>query len=122
METAHEDQTELIKALEDTTDEDEINQVAQNLHRLAAEGLLNVFDSPTNPIDIIVAPSDSMLVSPVAAAGFTAGVVPLGYLESCGQPQGLTIAAKAGEESTLLRFMSAWEATFPKRRVPPLLR
>lgn len=47
--------------------------------------------------------------------------VPLGYLEPSGRPFGLTFVAKAREEAKLLEVLSVYEATFPRRRLPPVL-
>ena len=47
--------------------------------------------------------------------------VPSGTLSLYGRPHGLSILARAGEESKLLDFMGIFERTFPKRPVPPML-
>lgn len=44
----------------------------------------------------------------------------MGYVESSGRPYGLHVIARAHEEAKIVRFMSAWEQTFPARRVPDL--
>ena len=48
--------------------------------------------------------------------------MPLGTLDFNGRPFGLALMAKAGDEKLMFQFMSAFEANFPKRKVPPLLR
>lgn len=48
--------------------------------------------------------------------------MPLGVLDYNGRPFGLAIMAQAGREDLLFRFMSAYEAVFPKRSVPPALQ
>jgi amidase len=45
--------------------------------------------------------------------------VPMGIMADIGMPVGLTIAGRAYDDSNLLRFASAFEATGSKRQVPP---
>lgn len=47
--------------------------------------------------------------------------MPLSYLELHGRPFGMAAISRAHDEATLIKVLSAWEATFPKRRPPPLL-
>ena len=47
--------------------------------------------------------------------------MPLGLLDYNGRPFGLGLIAKAGREDLIFQFMSAYEATFPKRPIPELL-
>jgi Asp-tRNA(Asn)/Glu-tRNA(Gln) amidotransferase A subunit family amidase len=53
-------------------------------------------------------------------AGYPVATVPLGQLDFNGQPFSLSTVTTAHNEGKLLHFMSAWEATFPKRAVPNL--
>ena len=46
--------------------------------------------------------------------------MPLGYLELNGRPFGMGTIARKDEEGKLFNIMSAWEATFPKRKAPDL--
>ena len=50
---------------------------------------------------------------------YPAGTVPLGNLEN-EYPYGLFLLARAGREDLIFRFMSAFEATFPKVKGPRL--
>ena len=50
---------------------------------------------------------------------YPAGTVPLGNLEN-GYPYGLFLLARSGREDLIFRFMSAFEATFPKVKGPRL--
>lgn len=52
--------------------------------------------------------------------GYPGATLPLGYLDFNGRPFGFQIVAKAHQEALLIQVQSAWEATFPKRRPPPL--
>jgi len=48
-------------------------------------------------------------------------VMPLGILDYLSRPFSLCVIAKAGREDLIFQFLSAFEATFPKRAVPPQL-
>lgn len=48
--------------------------------------------------------------------------MPLGLLGYNDRPYGLGVMARAGREDLILQFMSAFEAEFPKRKVPPALQ
>lgn len=63
-----------------------------------------------NGVDIVLAASDSTLVSFAAGAGWPIGTVPLGNLDKNGQPFGFF--ALAPREDVLLRFMAAFHRTF----------
>ncbi|RDW76971.1 amidase signature (AS) enzyme-5 [Coleophoma cylindrospora] len=71
-------------------------------------------------IDVIIGPADSFLSTLASAAGYPLALVPLGQMKFNGRPFGLVALATAHGEGSLLRFMSAWEHTFPKRPVPNL--
>lgn len=45
--------------------------------------------------------------------------MPLTYLNFNGRPLGLAALAGKNRDATLVKMMSAWEATFPKRKPPP---
>ena len=57
-------------------------------------------------------------MSLTAILGFPIGTLPIDYLDYNGRPTGLLVAAPRGRESTLIKVMSAWEATFPPRKEP----
>lgn len=44
--------------------------------------------------------------------------MPLGILDYNGRPFGLGLVAQAGREDLMFQFMSAFEASFPKRGIP----
>ncbi|KAJ2987911.1 hypothetical protein NUW58_g4251 [Xylaria curta] len=67
----------------------------------------------TNGLDVVLAPSDSTLVSYSACAGWPIATVPLGRTEHNGQPFRLFILARENREDMLLRFMKVFKATFP---------
>ena len=47
--------------------------------------------------------------------------MPVGLLNLHGRPFGLSVFALPKHDGVLFKVMSAWEATFPKRALPPLL-
>ncbi|KAH0557049.1 hypothetical protein GP486_005161 [Trichoglossum hirsutum] len=92
-------------------------------------------------IDVIIGPADSSVSSLASASGqepplnlvsrapyanFSPGypiaTMPLSYLKLNGRPFGLAALTRAHNEATLVRVLSAWEATFPKRNPPPLIK
>lgn len=50
--------------------------------------------------------------------GFPIGTLPMSYLVFNGRPAGLLVAAQRHKDSTLIKVMSAWEATFNPRKEP----
>ena len=65
---------------------------------------------------MLIGPLDGRIVTVAAAAGYPAGVAPLGYADNYnGRAYGVAIVAKAGEEGKILQAMSAWEKTMPRR-------
>lgn len=91
-------------------------------------------------LDLIAVPQDSKIPSMATASGkpfdvskrraaayivfllgYPIATMPLGVLKDYGRPFGLAIMTKAGREDILFKFMSAFEAEFPKRAIPPLL-
>ncbi|KAL2072382.1 hypothetical protein VTL71DRAFT_11725 [Oculimacula yallundae] len=62
-------------------------------------------------IDLIIGPGDCSLRCPLAT-------VPLNCLEYNGRPIGLVVIARPYQESLLLKFMGAFEASFPGRKTP----
>ena len=71
-------------------------------------------------VDVIIGPADSELDCMIAAAGYPFATLPLSYFKKNGRPFGLVAMAQAWQEELLVRVMSAWEATFPKRCAPEL--
>lgn len=46
--------------------------------------------------------------------------MPLGYLDLNGRPFGMGMIARQNADAKLIEIMSAWDATFPKRKPPTL--
>lgn len=101
------------------------------------KGLDPLFDDQA--FDLIAVPQDSEIcVLPMASGasstvddlaihakicrpGYPVATMPLGILDHLGRPFSLAVIAKAGREDLIFQFLSAFEATFPKRVVPPQL-
>ncbi|KAI1411627.1 amidase signature enzyme [Hypoxylon sp. FL1857] len=110
--TPYSTQTELIKSRDSNMTEFRRRKVCLELRRLAlVEGVEKIMLE--NGLDIVLAPSDSTLVSYAACARWPIATVPLGRLSGVGQPFGLFVLAGAEREEVLLRFMSLFEQTFP---------
>ncbi|KAF2872776.1 amidase family protein [Massariosphaeria phaeospora] len=73
-----------------------------------------------NNVDVILGLGDGPLFYIAGIAGYPIASLPLGYLDFNGRPFGLVAMASAHQDALLVQVQSAWEATFPKRRPPPL--
>jgi len=106
-----------MAALQSTTTREEIRTARTHLHNTAGrDGLDYLFSQ--HALDIVVAPGDSSLSTLSAAAGYPTAACPLSALKLNGQPFGLTLCSPPHTESTLLHFLTAYEATFPPRALP----
>ncbi|KAF3797676.1 putative amidase [Colletotrichum gloeosporioides] len=115
----HTTQTELEAALVAATamTEDEHQAAVSEIRRLAGiDGLGRAMREAQ--VDVIVSASDSIVVGFAGAAGWPIATVPLGNLETNGQPFGLFVIAPEGREDLLFRFMGAFYATFPAIEKP----
>lgn len=110
-------QGDLMNALQSIVLKEHVQHAKAYLKRVAGrEGLDRIFEE--NQFDIIAAPSDSALASLAAAAGYPTAIAPPGALKLNGQPFGLILTSPPHTESTLLHFLTAYEATFPLRALP----
>ena len=90
------------------------------LERVRAEALGGVEKAlDENAVDVIMAPSDSRLVSVASAAGCPIANVPLGFAHFNGRAHGLNVIARPRDERALLRVMTAWQRTFSYAFAPP---
>ncbi|CEJ62613.1 hypothetical protein PMG11_11110 [Penicillium brasilianum] len=73
-------------------------------------------------LDVVIGPTDCLLgmFSAVKAAPIVN--LPLAYLDYNGRPISLLAAAPRHKEATLIKLMSAFEATFPPRKPPAAFR
>ncbi|KAI1453883.1 putative glutamyl-tRNA amidotransferase subunit A [Annulohypoxylon moriforme] len=72
-------------------------------------------------VDIIIGPADSFITSLATGSGYPIAGMPLSYLDFNGRPLGLAALAGKNQDALLIKFLSAWEATFPQRQPPPSL-
>ncbi|KAJ5940868.1 amidase signature enzyme [Penicillium verrucosum] len=111
-------QSRLVAARDNVPSLENYQAIRSHL-KMVTDDLSAVYDA--HDIDLIVIPTDSPICSVSAATGFPIGTMPLGYLDYNGKPFGLAVMGRSGDDGLLLQFMSAFEAAFPKRRVPPPL-
>ncbi|KAL7893413.1 amidase signature domain-containing protein [Trichoderma sp. SZMC 28014] len=71
--------------------------------------------------DVIIGPADSGLSTLASGSGYPIAGMPLGYLQINGRAFGLVALARKHQEATLIKFLSAWDATFHPRKPPPML-
>ena len=80
-------------------------------------------DADVNPASADIAWSNGVWVAngnlAIRHLGVPTVTVPMGVMADIGMPVGLTFAGRAYDDSTLLRFASAFEATGSKRMIPP---
>ncbi|OIW26659.1 hypothetical protein CONLIGDRAFT_646812 [Coniochaeta ligniaria NRRL 30616] len=77
-----------------------------------------------NGLDLVIAPMDSPACSLSTASGYPIANVHLGryYLKGeLSRPFGLAVFARPEQEGAILRFMSAYKASFPTRPIPERL-
>ncbi|KAI4858882.1 amidase signature enzyme [Hypoxylon rubiginosum] len=113
------DQSLLIKAVEDRPTEEAYRKAIDHMTKVGKGGIDKVMEE--HQLDVVIGPMDSAICSLSCASGYPIANVPLGRYHLKGKlsrPFGLGVMARAGQESTLVRFMSAFEAVFPPRPVP----
>ncbi|MDA7024763.1 MAG: amidase [Pseudomonas sp.] len=80
-------------------------------------------DADVNPASADIAWSNGVWVAngnlAIRHLGVPTVTVPMGVMADIGMPVGLTFAGRAYDDSALLRFASAFEATGSKRMIPP---
>jgi len=80
-------------------------------------------DADVNPASADIAWSNGVWVAngnlAIRHLGVPTVTVPMGVMADIGMPVGLTLAGRAYDDSALLRYGAAFEATGNRRRVPP---
>jgi len=113
-------QNVLLKAANHNITSSEYNEAKSLLQKNALrEGLEKVMKQ--NNLDAVIGPSDGPLASIAAMCGSPVATMPLGRLELNGRPFGLSVTALPKQDTALFRVMSAFEATFPGRILPPFV-
>ncbi|KAF2257469.1 amidase signature enzyme [Trematosphaeria pertusa] len=116
----HANQGRLIKAYEEVPNATAYESAIAHLHKVSIkEGFDLLFGD--KGLDLVGVPMDSKIPSMATASGYPIATMPLGILDHLGRPFGLAIKAPAGREDVMFKFMSAFEAVFPKRAIPPQL-
>ncbi|KAK4061444.1 hypothetical protein Trihar35433_9771 [Trichoderma harzianum] len=114
-------QQQLENTLKSSLTEEKRQEIVSFIRKIAKDdGFDRIFEE--TGAEVLIGPLDGRIVTVAAAAGYPAGVAPLGYADNFnGRAYGVTIVAKAGDEGKILQAMSAWEETMPRRIPPPQL-
>ncbi|KAL2064595.1 hypothetical protein VTL71DRAFT_3732 [Oculimacula yallundae] len=114
-------QQQLEGSVKNTLSAETREQIISFIRRISRdEGFEKIFNETDT--DVLMGPLDGRIVTVAVAAGYPCGVVPLGYADDLnGRAYGAVFVVRPGEEGKLLQVMSAWEATMPSRKSPPLL-
>ncbi|UKZ74712.1 hypothetical protein TrVFT333_002382 [Trichoderma virens FT-333] len=114
-------QQQLENTLKSNLTEEKRQEIVSFIRKIAKDdGFDRIFEE--TGAEVLIGPLDGRIVTVAAAAGYPAGVAPLGYADNYnGRAYGVAIVAKAGDEGKILQAMSAWEKTMPRRIPPPQL-
>ncbi|KAL6824616.1 amidase signature enzyme [Trichoderma sp. SZMC 28015] len=114
-------QQQLENTLKSSLTEEKRQEIVSFTRKIAKDdGFDRIFEETA--AEVLIGPLDGRIVTIAAAAGYPAGVAPLGYADNYnGRAYGVVIVAKARDEGKILQAMSAWEETMPRRIPPPQL-
>lgn len=114
-------QQQLKNTLKSNLTEEKRQEIVSFIRKIAKDdGFDRIFEE--TGAEVLIGALDERIVTVAAAAGYPAGVAPLGYADNYnGRAYGVVIVAKAGAEGKILQAMSAWEETMPRRIPPPQL-
>ncbi|OJJ52521.1 hypothetical protein ASPSYDRAFT_164676 [Aspergillus sydowii CBS 593.65] len=116
----YDNQNGLLRALNSTLGDQEYDEILAFAREAGRElGIDKTLHD--NEVDVIIGPGGSTMSYIAAAAGYPIASLPLSYLDYNGRPFGLAVIAPAHQDALLVQVMSAWEATFPPRKAPPML-
>ncbi|KAI1317387.1 putative glutamyl-tRNA amidotransferase subunit A [Xylariaceae sp. FL0255] len=116
----HPRQDLLIEAEESRMSEEDYREHVTHLRRVCRDDGID-FILQKYGVDVIIGPADSAITSLATGSGYPVAAMPLSYLTFNGRPLGLAALAGKNQDATLIKFLSAWEATFPPRKPPPSL-
>ncbi|KAF1818772.1 amidase family protein [Dissoconium aciculare CBS 342.82] len=118
-------QNGLLRARDSKMSDEEYHRIIASARETCGKnGIDKTLDD--NAIDLIIGPGDGPMFCIAGAAGhdqingYPIATLPVGYLDFNGRPFGFQVMARAHQDALLIRVQSAWEATFPERRPPPL--
>ncbi|KAJ3464919.1 hypothetical protein MRS44_005577 [Fusarium solani] len=121
MPAGYDDQQILLETEDLELSSEDYDKHLSHLRKVARqEGLDYIFQK--YEVDVIIGSSDTPITAFASGSGYPVGSVPLGYLDFNGRPFGLAVLAAKNQEAKILKFMSAWEATFGPRKPPPMLQ
>ncbi|XXH04737.1 hypothetical protein Hte_011159 [Hypoxylon texense] len=116
------DQSWLIRAVEGRPTEEAYQEAIDHIAKVGKGGLDKAMEE--HQLDIIAGPMDSSLCALSCASGYPIANIPLSRYHLKGnlsRPFGLGAIARAGQESALIRLMSAFQDEPPVRRTPERL-
>ncbi|TAQ87151.1 hypothetical protein B7494_g4533 [Chlorociboria aeruginascens] len=108
-------QSALLGALNATVPQEKADE---NLKQFAEVGSDFLKKLDQYNLDVIIGPGDSFFTTFSAANRCPLAAMPLSTLDCTGRPFGLMAMARPHQEALLLKVMSAFESTFPKRPIP----
>ncbi|KAI4870985.1 putative glutamyl-tRNA amidotransferase subunit A [Hypoxylon rubiginosum] len=119
-EVVHDNQDFFIQTQEQSLTAEQYEKTLEHLRSISRDHgidrILREFD-----VDVIIGPADSFITSLATGSGYPVAGMPLSYLDFNGRPLGVAALAGKNQDAALVKLMSAWEATFPKRKPPPQL-
>ncbi|KAH0591777.1 hypothetical protein MHUMG1_10476 [Metarhizium humberi] len=118
---SHPDQNQLLKASRDPPSQEVYETVKERMKLISKDNGIDKLFREQN-LNMLAFPLDSLMVFVSAASGYPIATAPLGVIPEDGRPYGLGVMAQAGREHLMFQFLSAFEAHFPPRVVPPRLQ
>ncbi|KAI0095556.1 putative glutamyl-tRNA amidotransferase subunit A [Nemania sp. FL0031] len=116
----HDNQEFFTETQEQHLESEEYDETLEYLRRITRdEGIDRILKE--YDVDVIIGPADSFITSLATGSGYPVAGMPLTYLDFNGRPLGLAALAGRNQDAILVKMMSAWEGTFPKRKPPPRL-
>ncbi|KID81235.1 LysM domain-containing protein [Metarhizium guizhouense ARSEF 977] len=112
------DYRELLKASRDPPSQEVYETVKERMKLISKDNGIDKLFREQN-LNMLAFPLDSLMVFVSAASGYPIATAPLGVIPEDGRPDGLGVMAQAGREDLMFQFLSAFEAHFPPRVVPP---
>ncbi|KAI1111811.1 putative glutamyl-tRNA amidotransferase subunit A [Nemania sp. NC0429] len=120
LEGIHNNQDFFLQTQKQNLDAETYSKMLEHVRKVSRnEGIDRILKE--YDVDVVIGPADSFITSLATASGYPVAGMPLTYLSFNGRPLGLAALAGRNQDATLVKMMSAWEATFPKRKPPPEL-
>ncbi|KAK8915427.1 putative amidase [Metarhizium anisopliae] len=113
-----ENQNQLLKASRDPPSQEVYETVKERMKLISKDNGIDKLFREQN-LNMLAFPLDSLMVFISAASGYPIATAPLGVSPEDGRRYGLGTMAQAGREDLIFQFLSAFEAHFPPRVMPP---